>query len=189
EVPLVLVDRLVVADQRLGVVPDVALVAGAVRPHDAEDVVVVGQVVLHLGVSRGQVVTLLLVLLGLVVVLVVVGLGRRGRRRGRRRPELPCLESRRGGGLGLGRLGAGRTGGRVGGVAAAGALLAHGAVVVPLALLDVGQGRPLAVDPAQRVGLGRPGAVGLLVVEVGLGLVGVELGLVLGEALGDLVDV
>src|SRR5205085_10142335 len=87
EVTLVLVDRLVVADQLLGVVSHVALVAGPVRPHDAEDVVVVGQVVLDLGVGGGQVVALLLVLLSAVVVLVVVALGR-GRGRGRRRPEL-----------------------------------------------------------------------------------------------------
>src|SRR6202008_907845 len=67
--------------------------------------------------------------------------------------------------------------------------LGGAAVVVPLPLLDVGQGGPPAVDAAQRVGLGRPGAVRLLGVEVGLGLVGVQLGLVLAEALGHLVDV
>ena len=65
----------------------------------------------------------------------------------------------------------------------------HAAVLLPLAVFDVGQDGPLGVDAPQRLDLGRPGALGLLGVEVVLGLVAGQLVLVLGQALGDLVDV
>jgi hypothetical protein len=132
----------------------------------------VGQVELDLGVLLSQALALLL-LVGLAALLV-------------------GGEERQGiGGVGLGRgrlvVGVDRGAGRPAATTTGGG---DGvALLLPLPVLDVRQDRPLGIDPPECLEFGRPGTLGLLGVEVVLGLVAGLLGLVFGQPLADLGDV